>query len=168
MLKYPKSHCPEIVIEIKTVYVYRANIRKALGARDAFETLHLLLKKTDSVLPMLRFTPLGKEAFALMLNGLKMKAICERMGMSVSGVRRHREKMLLQNDCNSMTELLLSLCSHPSVFEVTAFSAGKERRTCFYGKKCILLVRITLIPMLTGEFYGTCENNHTRTDHHPP
>jgi DNA-binding CsgD family transcriptional regulator len=64
-----------LFIGIETIYVHRANIRKAMNARNAFETLHVLLKETDSVLPMLRFTTRGKEVFALMLNGLKMKEI---------------------------------------------------------------------------------------------
>jgi DNA-binding CsgD family transcriptional regulator len=84
-----------------------------MNARNAFETLHLLLKETDSVLPMLRFTPRGKEVFALMLQGLRQREIGERMGMGVSGVKRHKEKMLLQNDCNSMTELLLKYHVQP-------------------------------------------------------
>jgi DNA-binding CsgD family transcriptional regulator len=37
----------------------------------------------------------GKEVFALMLQGLGQREIGERMGMSVSGVKRHKEKMLL-------------------------------------------------------------------------
>jgi DNA-binding CsgD family transcriptional regulator len=102
-----------LFIGIKTIYVHRANIRKALDARNAFETLHLLLKETGSVMPMLHFTPRGKEVFALMLQGLRQREIGERMGMSVSGVRRRREKMLLQNDCNSMTELLLKYHGQP-------------------------------------------------------
>ncbi|MDR1241283.1 MAG: LuxR C-terminal-related transcriptional regulator [Deltaproteobacteria bacterium] len=100
-------------IGIETIYVHRANIRRIMNARNAFETLHLLLKETDSVLPMLRFTPRGKEVFALMLQGLKMNEIGKHMGMSVSGVKRHKEKMLLQNDCNSMTELLLKYHGQP-------------------------------------------------------
>ncbi|MDR1112899.1 MAG: hypothetical protein LBL18_03985 [Bacteroidales bacterium] len=84
-----------------------------MGARNAFETLHLLLKETDSILPMLRFTPRGKEVFALMLRGFGQREIGAWMGMSGSGVKRHKEKMLLQNDCNSMAELLLKYHGQP-------------------------------------------------------
>jgi DNA-binding CsgD family transcriptional regulator len=102
-----------LFIGIETIYVHRSNIRKALGARNAFETLHLLLKKTGSAIPMIRFTPRGKEVFALMLQGVGYREIGERMGMSVSGVKRHKEKILLQNDCNSMMELLLKYHGQP-------------------------------------------------------
>jgi DNA-binding CsgD family transcriptional regulator len=57
-------------------------------------------------MPMLRFSPRGKEVFALMLEGLGNTEISERLGMSVSGVKRHREKMLLQNDCKSILKLI--------------------------------------------------------------
>jgi DNA-binding CsgD family transcriptional regulator len=93
--------------------VYRSKIRKALNTQNAFEMLHMLLQETVCVMPMLRFTPRGKEVFALMLQGLRQMVIGERMGMSVSGVKRHKEKMLLQNDCNSMTELLLKYHGQP-------------------------------------------------------
>jgi DNA-binding NarL/FixJ family response regulator len=93
--------------------VYRAKIRNALTARNTFEMLHLLLQETGSAMPMLHFSPRGKEVFALMLQGLKQREIGERMGMSVSGVKRHKEKMLLQNNCNSMTELLLKYHGQP-------------------------------------------------------
>jgi DNA-binding CsgD family transcriptional regulator len=91
---------------------YPISILNATRA-NSFETLHLLLKETDSELPMLRFTPRGKDIFALILQGFGQRKIGERMGMSVSGVRRHREKMLLQNDCNSMSELLLKYHGQP-------------------------------------------------------
>jgi DNA-binding CsgD family transcriptional regulator len=48
-----------------------------------------------------------------MLQEFGQREIGERMGMSLSGVTRHKEKMLLQNDCNSMTELLLKYHGQP-------------------------------------------------------
>lgn len=52
------------------------------------------------------FTPRGKEVFHLVLKGKKGVEIAALLGMSRSGVRRHQEKMLLQNDCRSMLELV--------------------------------------------------------------
>jgi DNA-binding CsgD family transcriptional regulator len=60
----------------------------------------------DGIIPMLRFSPRGKEVFAFMLEGLGNTEISERLGMSISGVKRHREKMLLQNDCKSILQLI--------------------------------------------------------------
>jgi len=42
----------------------------------------------------------------LIMEGLNIKKISERLGMSISGVKRHREKMLLQNGCTDMLELI--------------------------------------------------------------
>ena len=44
--------------------------------------------------------------FMLIMEGLNIKKISERLGMSISGVKRHREKMLLQNGCTDMLELI--------------------------------------------------------------
>jgi DNA-binding CsgD family transcriptional regulator len=54
----------------------------------------------------LRLTPRGKEVFLFVKEGLTNKRIAERMGISVSAVKRHKEIMLLQNKCSSMLELI--------------------------------------------------------------
>jgi DNA-binding CsgD family transcriptional regulator len=114
-----------LFIEIETVYVYRSKIRKVLNARNAFEMLHILFQETGGVLPMLRFSPRGKKVFTLMLQGLGQREIGELMSMSVNGVKRHREKMLLQNDCNSMTELLLKYHGQPCRKDLKACSLSR-------------------------------------------
>ncbi|WP_415977045.1 LuxR C-terminal-related transcriptional regulator [Bilophila wadsworthia] len=54
----------------------------------------------------IRLTPRGREVFQLAMNGLSIKEISRRLGISYSGVLRHREKMLLVSECNSMLELI--------------------------------------------------------------
>ena len=60
----------------------------------------------ETAMDALQLTPRGKEVFQQILAGTTDKNIAERLGMSLSGVRRHREKMLLQNKCDSMSELV--------------------------------------------------------------
>lgn len=60
----------------------------------------------SQTVPTLRFSPRGKEVFLLLKEGLTHKRIAERLGMSVNGVKRHKEKMLLQNNCKSMLKLI--------------------------------------------------------------
>ncbi len=55
----------------------------------------------------LRFSPRGKEVFLLLKEGLTHKQVAECLGMGVNGVKRHREKMLFQNDCKSVLELIV-------------------------------------------------------------
>ena len=54
----------------------------------------------------LRLTPRGSEVFSRILKGLSTKEAAENLGMSTSCVRRHKEKMLLQNNCGTMRELI--------------------------------------------------------------
>jgi DNA-binding NarL/FixJ family response regulator len=68
--------------------------------------LHILHKTQDSEPPRLRLTTRGKEVFELTVKGFGNKQIGECLGMSISGVRRHKEKMLLHNDCKAMLELI--------------------------------------------------------------
>lgn len=53
-----------------------------------------------------RFSPRGREVMELFMRGFTYKEIAEQLSMSRSGVSRHREKMLWQNDCKSMLELI--------------------------------------------------------------
>lgn len=54
----------------------------------------------------IKLTPRGKEVFLLILDGLKTNQIAHHLGISRSGVRRHREKMIQDNGCESMIELI--------------------------------------------------------------
>jgi DNA-binding CsgD family transcriptional regulator len=42
----------------------------------------------------------------LIMKGLSIKEISGRLGIGISGVKRHREKMLLQNECTNMLQLV--------------------------------------------------------------
>ena len=57
-------------------------------------------------MPTIQLTPRGREVFELAMHGLSIKKISERLGISYSGVLRHREKMFLQNHCTSMPQLI--------------------------------------------------------------
>ena len=54
----------------------------------------------------IKLTPRGKEVFLLVLDGFKTDQIACQLGISRSGVRRHRENMLQDNGCESMIELI--------------------------------------------------------------
>jgi DNA-binding NarL/FixJ family response regulator len=54
----------------------------------------------------LRFAPRGKEVFLLILEGMTSKGISERLNLGVNGIKRQKDKMLLQNDCETMLELI--------------------------------------------------------------
>lgn len=73
---------------------------------NSIEMLHLFNSKHESAISGLELTPRGKEVFCLMLDGLSDAQIAERLGISYSGVRRHKEKMLLVNGCTTVLELI--------------------------------------------------------------
>lgn len=54
----------------------------------------------------IKVTPRGKEVFLLILDGLNINQIAHHLGISRSGVRHHREKMIQENGCESMIELI--------------------------------------------------------------
>ena len=66
-----------------------------------------MLEARQSTSPaQVRLSPRGQEVLLLFMQGLTYKQIGEHLGISMSGVQRHREKMLWQNDCDSMMELI--------------------------------------------------------------
>lgn len=70
------------------------------------EMLAVLGKKPDAGASSLRLTPRGAKVFALIVQGVSAARIGQRLGISYSAVRRHYEKMLFQNKCDTMLELL--------------------------------------------------------------
>ena len=78
---------------------------------SSIEMLHTLKSEPKDSFAGLKLSPRGKEVFTLILEGLSVKQIALRLGISYSGVRRHKEKMLLANDCNTMLELIAKLRS---------------------------------------------------------
>jgi DNA-binding CsgD family transcriptional regulator len=88
------------------MYQHVARIRNKLGAHNNREILHLLGKTPVLAMSTLRFTQRGREVFSLIMEGFTSKEISERLGMGVNGVKRHRDKMLWQNGCETMQELI--------------------------------------------------------------
>lgn len=83
------------------------------------ELLWELRKESDTGISALRLTPRGKEVFTLIMRGLTIAQIAVRLGISYSGVLRHREKMLLQNNCRSMPELITKYNGEPAETDIT-------------------------------------------------
>lgn len=93
-------------IEVATVYWHLAAIRKAFDIHSNIELLHHLNEEPEASISTIQLTPRGREVFELAMSGLSIREISKRLGISYSGVLRHREKMLLANECNSMLELI--------------------------------------------------------------
>lgn len=54
----------------------------------------------------LKLSPRGRQVLNLFMRSFTYQQISLQLGMSVSGVRRHCEKMLWKNGCESMIELI--------------------------------------------------------------
>jgi DNA-binding CsgD family transcriptional regulator len=89
-----------------TVRFHISSIRKKLDGHSIHDVVRLQQIVPVQSVSTLRFSPRGKEVFLLIREGLPHKLVAERLGMSVNGVKRHREKMLLQNKCATMLELI--------------------------------------------------------------
>jgi DNA-binding CsgD family transcriptional regulator len=96
-------------MSLKYGYVRRclADIRQVFGVHSTRELLLMLEICDFADAPAVRLSPRGKDVLQLFMRGLTYKQIGDRLGMSVSGVRRHREKMLWRNDCESLLELIV-------------------------------------------------------------
>ncbi|MFI3272898.1 MAG: LuxR C-terminal-related transcriptional regulator [Pseudomonadota bacterium] len=102
----PKRDCPSSVHWRDIVYLHLATIRKMIGAHNSLEMLYMLTDTKDMSLAHLKLTPRGKEVFLCILRGYADKEIGHQLGMSYSGVRRHKEKMLRANNCSSILQLV--------------------------------------------------------------
>jgi DNA-binding CsgD family transcriptional regulator len=96
----------KLSLKTSTVHRHLANIHKKYGERSSIGILCLLNSEMETERTMIRLTPRGEDVFRLIAQGLTIRQISERLGISYSGVVRHKEKMLLQNHCASTLELL--------------------------------------------------------------
>lgn len=62
-----------------------------------------------------RLSPRGRQVLELSMRGFTYNQIAEELGISRSGVRRHQEKMLWQNECKSMLELISKYSSWTNI-----------------------------------------------------
>ena len=60
----------------------------------------------------LKLSPRGKQVLELFMHSFTYQQIAMQLGMSVSGVRRHCEKMLWKNGCESMLCLIAKYKRH--------------------------------------------------------
>lgn len=82
-----------------------ANLRKLYGAHSTRELL-FIFKARKSESSLLKTSLRDKEVIELFMHGNTYVQIAEYLGISVSGVRRHLEKVILQNELKSTFELL--------------------------------------------------------------
>ena len=81
-------------------------------------TRELLIKieasSTTTVTPpsKIKLSPRGKQVLELFMHSFTYQQIAIQLGMSVSGVRRHCEKMLWKNGCESMLCLIAKYKRH--------------------------------------------------------
>lgn len=93
-------------IHLTTVYRHLATIRAVYHVHGNIELMRAIMSGLPKNVSQIILTPRGREIFHLILAGRTSKEIAEHFCISYSGVLRHREKMLEQNDCHSMTELI--------------------------------------------------------------
>jgi DNA-binding CsgD family transcriptional regulator len=95
-----------LFIARKTVKWHLENLRRDFSVHTTRELLLVFDAVPSSCGQSIRLSPRGKEVFELFMSGVTYRQIAECMGISLSGVRRHIEKMLWQNNCESMLELI--------------------------------------------------------------
>lgn len=82
-------------------------IRKELGAHNIIEVLHILYSNSITTKQNhIQLTPRGREVFSLIIKGKTDSVISHQLGISKSAVRRHKEKIILSNECDSILSLV--------------------------------------------------------------
>ena len=105
-----KEMAPILFVSYGTIRWHLVNLRRVFKVRTTRELLHKLETScfTDSATAttIIKLSPRGRQVFELFRRSFTYRQIAERLGMSVSGVRRHCEKMLWKNGCDTMLALI--------------------------------------------------------------
>ena len=103
--KGPKKIAESLHISYGTVRWNFANLRKLYDVHSTRELL-LIFKPCKSENSFIKITSREKEVIELFMRGKTYKQITEYLGISISGVRRHLERVILQNELKSILELI--------------------------------------------------------------
>ena len=82
-----------------------ANLRKRYDVHSTCELL-VIFKSCKYKNNSIKITPREKEVIELFMRGKTYEQIAECLGISISGVRRHLERVILQNELKSTLELI--------------------------------------------------------------
>lgn len=110
--RYWSRECPSkdianhLCISRKTVYRHLEDIRNNLNTHNSITILYNIYGECKCKKQNIKLTPRGFEVFSLIIQGKTDSYISKQLGISYSGVRKHKEKMLEQNDCTSIWQLL--------------------------------------------------------------
>ncbi len=102
----PKDIAQEIGLHYRSVEIHIENIRKALNVRKTIEILEATCNFEDHFSSNIILTSKGAEVFHLLRQGLTVGEAANLLGVSISAIKRHKETMLLVNECTTMLELV--------------------------------------------------------------
>jgi DNA-binding CsgD family transcriptional regulator len=95
-----------VCLSYETIRWHLRNLRKAFDVHTSRELLLAADIHAPTDQATVRFSPRGREVMELFMRGCTHRQIAQSLGISLSGVQWHREKMLWQNDCDFMLELI--------------------------------------------------------------
>ena len=107
-----KKIAEELSISREVIYLHLANARKKLNAHNSIELLYIISKNKNFDNTRIKLSPRGCEVFQLIIIGLTNRQIATYLKISQSTVRKHKEKMLSDNECTSMIELVSKYYIH--------------------------------------------------------
>jgi DNA-binding CsgD family transcriptional regulator len=107
----PRGIIPKAIaglLSLKYGYVRRilADMRRSFGVHSTRELVFMPDAYIHTDAPVVKLSPRGREVMEVFMRGCTYRQIAQCMGINLSGVQRHREKILWQNDCESMLELI--------------------------------------------------------------
>lgn len=95
-----------LFITPKTVNNHLFNARKKLNIHKSVELFLLNAEKIDTLFDSVHLTRRWRDVLRLHMNGFTDIQIGKILGISYSAVRRHKERMLISNNCDSMRSLV--------------------------------------------------------------
>lgn len=123
-----KAIAEKLSISELTVRKHLQNIRNVLQVHNAAAILNAVHRGQVMQSSPLRLTQRGMEVFTLILMGMSMKQIAVELGISFSCVRRHKEKMLLCNQCTTINELIAKHYGHTEENSADILNRGPKAK----------------------------------------
>ncbi len=97
----------KLFITRKVVDKHITRIRKHIGAKNMPQMIYLLCDNAHSSLENLVLTKQETKVFLCILEGYSSPEIAEAFTITLSGVEKHRSRILVKNECKTVIQLVL-------------------------------------------------------------
>ena len=114
-MKILKKISNKLNISYGTVRWHLSNIKKLYNIHKTIELLLIFNNNNNNEYIKFKISSQTKKVLELFMHGHTYEQISKTLDISISGVQRHIERTMIQNECNSTLELIVKYKTYHNI-----------------------------------------------------